>query len=519
MKKMKNVDFPEKLNIWQVSREMSPLAEAGGIKDVVAGLSKALAEEGHSVTVVLPLYRFLLKYGKGNPLVNIELNVGGLKETASVYAVSIGSVRVLLVAADCFIVKDRVYTYSAEEEKKNKFHHYGRGHLDSDRMNLTLQYAALEASMALGEKPDLFHLHDGHCGFLPAIMKEKEKYSSFFASTSSLLTIHNGGLVYQQNIPNPDKASILTGLSEKTLEKVRTEHGYNPIICAGLYGNLNTVSPGYASDISTGADRNCGELGIILSHQGISLEGIINGIDLSSHDSCSHSPVLESGSHVEFLEKKKECRKILLDKISELKSSGVVYGDIGGDPEVPLVTLQSRIAYQKGLDLFLEFLKEGINDIEADFLVLGEGDKTLEEELAIMADTCKNFSYVRLYSPSLSDKVFAGGDFFLIPSRWEPCGLTDFIAQLNGNIPIVHETGGLVKTIDGVNGFSYKPNDIHILRQKIKNAVALYKEESPILQNIRRNAVNIINEKYTWRKVLDEGYLPLYRKITEPSQK
>lgn len=499
------------LRVWQVSRELSPLAEAGGIKDVVSGLSKALVEQGVAVTAVLPMYKFLSSFSDASTPMFINLRIGGEIEEVPVYTVWLGKVRILLVGASCFADKDRVYTYSPEEERKNRFHHYGRGHLDSDEMNLTLQYAALECAMALREKPHLFHLHDGHCGFLPALMREKSGYREYFENTGALLTIHNGGLVYQQAIENPDRAQELTGLPEDVLEGCRTENGYNPIICAGIYGNLNTVSEGYAGEIIEGTDRNCGELGIILRHKEIGLVGITNGIDPADHDGCSHSPVLESGSLEEFRRKKSECRRRLLKRIGELDRD-VVYGKIP-ESDRPLVTLQSRIAYQKGIDLLLEMLGDGIDDLHADFLIVGEGDHQLEKELANLAKSCDRLCYVRYYERNLSSDVFAGGDFFLIPSRWEPCGLTDFIAQLNGNIPIVHRTGGLVKTIDGVSGLSYSPNSKGALRKKIREAVSLYRNHPSFLQEIRRNAVNRINEKYTWHKVLAEGYLPLYEKI------
>lgn len=502
-----------KMKIWQVSREMSPLAEAGGIKDVVAGLSKSLADEKHDVTVVLPMYRFLLDHCVHLPVADFHLEISGWNENIGVYEVFSGDVRVLLLKAECFINKDKVYTYSRREEEQNRFHHYGSGHRDSDRMNLTLQFGALEAAMALGEKPDLYHLHDGHCGFLPALIKENSRYAEYFSGTETLLTIHNGGEVYQQNIRNPDKAASLTGLPKKVLQKIRTVNGYSPLVCAGLYGNLNTVSEGYAREILDGTDRNCGELGIIFSHRNISLPGITNGIDPECHDNCSHTPILINGSLNDFYDKKRQCRTAMLDHIRSLVSTGVVYGEIPHNPEEPLFTMQSRITYQKGIDLLLEFLEDGTEDTGAGFLILGEGDKLLENELSELAEKSGRFCYVRIYDKQLSDRVFAGGDFFLIPSRWEPCGLTDFMAQINGNVPLVNRTGGLIKTVDKVNGFSYTPNDKKKLREKITEAVELYRNEPELLHEIRRNAVNIINEKYTWRKVLDEGYMPLYRKI------
>jgi len=159
------------LNIWQISREMSPLAEAGGIKDVVYGLSRALVQSGHEVTVVLPMYRFLERKSYSEPLAVFPLRGHKGDEIVKLFVCHVEGIRVLLVKASSFISKDKVYTYSKREEGESPDFHYGKGHLDAHEMNLALQYATLEGAMFLGERPDVFHLHDGHCGFLPAIIR------------------------------------------------------------------------------------------------------------------------------------------------------------------------------------------------------------------------------------------------------------------------------------------------------------------------------------------------------------
>jgi len=493
---------------------MSPLAEAGGIKDVVYGLSRALVQSGHEVTVVLPMYRFLERKSYSEPLAVFPLRGHKGDEIVKLFVCHVEGIRVLLVKASSFISKDKVYTYSKREEGESPDFHYGKGHLDAHEMNLALQYATLEGAMFLGERPDVFHLHDGHCGFLPAIIRTLKRYREYFRETGTLLTIHNGGAVYQQNIETPHEAEKLTGLPRSVVKKLKTPMGINPLLCAGLYGTINTVSERYAEDLMTGLDHNSGNIGAFFKEAGIELIGITNGIDPDHHDRCSHSPVLKKGDHLKFSEKKDDCKAVLIRKIAGLENSGYLYGSFESD-EKPLITLQSRITHQKGIDVFSEFIEHYGAHMDARFLVLGEGELDLEHRLAELAASLDNFVYLRYYDPSLSADVFAGGDFFLIPSRWEPCGLTDFIAQLNGNIPIVHQTGGLVKTRDRVNGFSYSPNTPEKLAEKIGEAIGLYCKNSDILHQIRKNAVTIINEKYTWLQVLDERYIPLYRSIAE----
>ncbi len=495
---------------------MSPFAEAGGIKDVVAGLSKALVDDDHSVTVVLPMYKFLQKYKKNSAILEFNLLFGDKKEEIHIYRIYYNHIRILLVSADCFDSKEQVYTYNRNEEALDRDNVYGSGHRDCNLMNLLLQRAALEIAFRLDVSPDLFHLHDGHCGFLSAIMRKDELYESFFKKTGSLLTIHNGGIIYQQNIHNGKEAKALTGLSEGTLEHFKMEYGYSPILSSGKYGFLNTVSQQYAHEILRGSDENSGVLGEVLKNSNIELYGITNGIDRDVYRSSPLEDLPDPQPDSEDLDWKKQYKSAMFDRIDGFHNEDFLHGALIRDPELPLITMQSRITYQKGIDILIESIELLINsDVKANVLVVGEGESIFEDKLSKLADGSVNFCYIRKYCYNLSKHLFAAGDFFLIPSRWEPCGLTDFISQLYGNLPIVHKTGGLIKTTDMLNGFSYSENRSGLLFQKIDQAVDLYNRNSKVLFNMRKNAVNIINEKYTWKKVLAEGYIPLYRKITK----
>lgn len=495
---------------------MSPFAEAGGIKDVVAGLTKALVEDDHTVTVVLPMYKFLQKYKKDSAILEFGIRFGHKKEQIHIYKINHNQIRILFVSAACFDSKEQVYTYNRNEEVLDSCHVYGSGHSDCNLMNLLLQRAALETAFRLDDTPDLFHLHDGHCGFLPAMMRNDKCYDTFFKKTGSLLTIHNGGIIYQQNIHNWKEVKALTGLPKSILEHFKMEYGYNPILSSGQYGYLNTVSQQYAQEILSGSDENSGVLGEVLKKNNIELYGITNGIDRDVYSCSPIDGLPDPQPDSEDLDWKKKYKSAMLDRIDGFSDKDLLHGALIRDPELPLITMQSRITYQKGIDILIDSIKLMMDlDIKANILVVGEGESVYEEKLSQLADGSDNFCYIRKYSYNLSKHLFAAGDFFLIPSRWEPCGLTDFISQLYGNLPIVHKTGGLVKTIDMLNGFSYGENKSVLLLQKVEQALELYIGKAEILFNMRKNAVNIIDEKYTWKKVLAEGYIPLYRKITE----
>lgn len=499
---------------------MSPFAEAGGIKDVVAGLSEALAGEGHEVTVVLPMYKFLKHYSDSDEVVSFPVNIGNLSETIRIYKKKYKSIRILFIAASCFTDKDQVYTYSNNEEMHNSAFAYGNGHLDCNLMNLVLQICTLETAFRLNEVPDIFHLHDGHCGFLPALMGQKNRYGNFFSRCGTLLTIHNAGVVYQQNISGTGEALELTGLPRTVLKKTKIKYGYSPLLCAGMFGHINTVSEQYASDIMSGTDSNSGILGKVFKREKVELFGITNGIDVGRYK----NPVSGSGIIPDpvsgDMRWKQAYKELLFQRIDEYVEKQSVFGDLVHDSGIPLITMQSRITYQKGIDICLEGLESALaGKISANFLIVGEGEKKFENKLADLASDSCRFCYIKKYDNELSQLLFAAGDFFIIPSRWEPCGLTDFISQLYGNIPIVHKTGGLVKTMDSINGLSYRDNSGASLLHKIEEALDLYNNEAPLLYEMRKNAVNIINEKFTWQKVLTEGYLPLYRKIWQKKNK
>lgn len=494
---------------------MAPFAEAGGIKDVVAGLSEALSQNGQSVTVVLPMYQFLSEFRENSPYLKFSLQFGERYEDIEIYRYIYDSIRIFFISAACY-EKQQIYTYSRDEQSYNHKFLYGTGHLDCDLMNLVLQRSALEIPLLLGEHPHIFHLHDGHTGFLPAILKHNRRYKQYYRNTASLMTVHNAGIVYQQNIIGLNDARILTELPVSALKKIHTEHGYNPLLCAARYGHISTVSEKYAADIIGEADLHSGNLGSLLRACKGDFIGITNGISVDKYKIPLFDHVLEPDPESLDLDWKKEYKLALYEQLNCLKDENYSFGSLAGDPDLPLVTMQSRVTYQKGIDIFYESLPVLFEkNISANFLFIGEGEKVYEDRLADLAERYDNFCFIRKYDTVLSQRLFAAGDFFIIPSRWEPCGLTDFIAQLFGNIPIVHETGGLVKTKDGINGFSYKNNNGISLSLKIIEAVELFEKKSQLLHDMRKNAVNLINENYTWEKVAVKRYIPYYREILQ----
>jgi starch synthase len=180
----------------------------------------------------------------------------------------------------------------------------------------------------------------------------------------------------------------------------------------------------------------------------------------------------------------------------------------------------ARLTSQKGVDRFISAtsqLLEG-TDPDALFLVLGTGDPRYENELKELAQDPRFQGRVALalgFSPVLANRIYAAGDFFVNPAKFEPCGLTDYMAQLMGSVPIVHFVGGLVKVKDGITGYGYYPHTPEALAETLRRAIATFRQQPDQHRRIIQQAIQTIHERYTWDQVLEQGYLPLYEQATQ----
>ena len=522
--------------IWMVSREYGDIAGAGGVKDMVRQLSEQLAVwSGRSVHVVLPLYGFLdieslsfspvmdpLWPGKTLDL-TIQMNEPGktINERVRFYHARQNRVNLYLVDSQRFRNKLDVYTYTSAEERDAWWQKQGSGHYDYFAMNLLLQKATLELCIALGEQVDLFHCHDGHTGLLPALIHDCPGYRSYFRTTGCLTTVHNAGRGYHQEIEDIPYAQATTGFSDDVIAGCLLESRFDPFLVAGRYGRLNTVSENYARELQeTEEDERTGWLGHELKTRGVSLVGITNGIDpnlfqVKDLPDIQADEVFSPDSPDTELVGKRLLKKRLLAELndSELFSGVTRFGSLGSDESLPLFTCIGRFSEQKGVDILIEgLLQIRKSHPEARSMILGSGSPELElrlRELVTHGELASRCCFLRGFNPQLANRVFAAGDFFVIPSRYEPCGLTDFIAQLFGNIPVVHHVGGLVKVVDGKTGIAYR-GDVYQLVEALERALTLYSDLEEKRQ-IQRQAIQHIRSKYTWKTVMKQ-YLELYTK-------
>jgi starch synthase len=374
--------------------------------------------------------------------------------------------------------------------------------------------------IVLGEKPEVIHCHDGHTAVLPALIRENAGYRNYFRETGCVVTIHNAGYGYHQEVIDIPYAASITALPQHVIDGNQLDFKFDPFLVAGHYAILNTVSENYARELrETDSDSLTGWLGHELLRRNVVLEGVTNGIDpefFCSEAIAGDNPELlyYPGKEEDTLLGKKRCKEMLLGILKDgAVFDGVqCYGSVEKNPGYPLFTFIGRLSEQKGIDILMVVLDELLMRYpEVQMLVFGTGASEINDSLIRLTERQEflgRVCFLRGFSPEMANKVYAAGDFFIIPSRYEPCGLTDFIAQLFGNIPIVHHVGGLVKVVDGVTGIAYEGNAPDDLLKAMERALVMYRN-GKLIRKIQLQAVKAIEQNYTWSKVMRK-YLQLY---------
>lgn len=513
-------------DIWIITREYDGLAGAGGVKDVCRQLAETLAGSAR-VSVCLPCYGIIdpgsqgfvekLYFEVDMPYVGTER-----REQVTVWAREEAHHRdkltIYLIDADRYREKRSVYTYTAEEESADPSHVQGSGHYDYFAMNVLLQKAALGLMICLQARPDVIHCHDGHTALLPAMSRENEGFRHYFREAGFVVTIHNAGIGYHQEVDDLPFVKAITSLPLTVIDRSLLNGQFDPFLAAAPYAVLNTVSENYARELQeTDNDELTGWLGHVLAERGAVLQGVTNGINPAQFDPSRPE---ELGIAAAFspsigdLEGKKQCRRDIVTVIESGELGSVRRsGSLDERPGQPLFTLIGRFTPQKGVDKLAEALEMLLpRDGEFQVLVLGTGEREIEERLIRLCEQQQNngrLCVLQGFDQQLATKIYAAGDFFLIPSRYEPCGLTDYIAQLFGNLPIVHHIGGLVKVEDGRNGFAYHEHSAQALMEAMERALRVYREHPEQIQAMQRQSIELIHEKYAWDKIVLR-YIKLY---------
>ncbi|MEK7234191.1 MAG: glycogen/starch synthase [Elusimicrobiota bacterium] len=441
------------MKILVAASEAVPFCKTGGLADVVGALTQGLGALGHDVCLFLPKYRSIhaasLEGGIAQPL-KVPL-AGGAVDVGLSFLHRRG-VSVYFVDYPLFFDREGLYGNA------------GKDHEDNDRRFALFSRAVLEGAKAIGFKPDAIHIHDWQTGLVAAHLKRHYKNDPHFSGAGCVFTIHN--MAYQGNFP---RASLEVGgfgpedWSSEGLEYYgRVSYLKGGIVHAD---KLTTVSAAYAREIQESTDRGFGLEGL-LQRRSQDLRGILNGIDLKVWDPLRDASLARRYCAADAAVGKAACKEALQRECG-----------LEARPDRPLIGVVSRLDYQKGLDIALAALEPRLDRCQ--LVMLGAGDPSLTETFsALERRRAGAVRFQRSFDEPFAHRVYAASDLFLMPSRFEPCGLGQMIAMRYGAVPVVSNTGGLKDTVfeeprDGrpANGFLCKPGDVEDLARALDRAM------------------------------------------------
>jgi starch synthase len=477
------------LKVLVVASECAPFVKTGGLGDVVGALPKALRELDIDVRIVLPLYA-------GIPWNDLEALEGTLR-IPMWYGAAESGVRL------GHLDRSDVPVYFLEYHRYfDRPHPYGPpdgGYADNLERFALLSRGALELCKALGWIPDVIHANDWQSGLVPVYLNTVE-WAQPLHGTASLYTIHN--LAYQGEF---DEAAMrVTSLGPEHYNAAEFEHfGAMNVTKAALYHStlLSTVSPTYAREIKTG-EYGCGLDGV-LEARSADLFGILNGIDGDEWNPASDAH-LPARFDVSDLSGKAICKAALQ------REAGLPVRS-----DVPLFTAIGRLGAQKGTDVLAEALDRLLSwDLQV--VVLGTGDPDAEQLLARISGAHRDRLCTFLeFDSARAHRIEAGGDFFLMPSRFEPCGLSQMYSLRYGTLPVVRATGGLVDTVSnydeatgGGTGFVFEHLGSDSLADTVGWATSTWYERPEHVELMRRRGMR---RDFSWRRAARD-YEALYRR-------
>ncbi len=471
-----------------VTSEMSPLASTGGLGDVAGSLPEALRREGVDVRIIMPLYN-RIKQTHASQLRFMRwsmIRLGWRTMYSGLFTMEVNGVPVYLIDNDFYFGHDSLYIdYSFDIERFSFF-----------------QRAVLEAmGEPMGFDPDVIHLNDWQTGMIPILLEAHYQGHGYHRQARSLITLHNlkhqgihGREVIQDFLDLPD--SYMT-------ETAALKDGVPNFLKAGIAwsSRVTTVSPTYSQEIMT---EYFGEgLDDLLKAHRWKVSGILNGIDVELFNPAKDPEIASTYSPKAWVRGKGACKKALQDELGLPKQA-----------KTPLFSMVTRLDSQKGIDLLLHVIDELLAE-DVQIVVLGTGDPSYEKRLQdVQGRHHDRMRAVIKFDRHLARRIYAGSDAFLMPSIFEPCGLSQMIAMRYGTLPIVRQTGGLADTVIPWNkyektgtGFGFLNINAHELLYTAKEAAALYREDK---ESWAKMVVSAMEGDYSWDRSA-EAYKTLYQ--------
>ena len=482
------------MNVAFVSSEVFPFAKTGGLADVAGALPKELAKLNCEVKVFMPKYNFVdeAKYGLKYcwEIGEMPLRVNGITRFVHLHQAKLPDSNVEINFIDCphYFFRGQVYT--------NDF--------DEDERFILFSKGVIEVLQRLKWTPDIIHCNDWQTGLLPLFVKDNYSWDRMFDKTAFLFTIHNIG--YQGVF---SKNSLFAGEIKGSLfypgGPVEKEGNVNFMKAGILFSEIvNTVSPTYAKEILT-PEYGAG-LESVLKSREEDLYGILNGVDYDTWDP-SDDKLIPFRYNSQYLSGKTKNKKFLLDHFN------MKFKD-----RTPLIGIISRLVAQKGFDLVAGIINQ-LMELNAQWVILGSGEDKYEQMFNGLLKNYSNKVAVYIgYNNELSHLIEAASDLFLMPSRYEPCGLNQIYSLKYGTVPVVRKTGGLNDTVQDWHeylsmgektgtGFSFNDYSENSLFTTIKRAVETY-EDKTVWKKIQLNGMN---KDYSWNAAA-KAYVDLYNK-------
>lgn len=478
------------MKILYAAAEALPFASTGGLADVMGALPKAVKKEldrEADIRVVIPLYPVVrAKFAEELELVTeINVRLAWRNQYCGIWKSVLEGVTYYFIDNQYYFERDRLY-----------------GCYDDGERFAFFSKCVLELMAAVNFYPDILHANDWQSALAVIYLKRKYSHLDEYRSISALFTIHNidyqgvfdfGILGEVFELPEWDRSVVEYNGNVNLLK--------GAIVCADM---VNTVSRQYSREILT--EYYASGLHHILRAADAEgkLVGIVNGIDVDYYDPSTDPDIAESFS-IDDMDGKAAC-KAELQRICGFEE----------DPCIPIIAMVSRLASHKGFDLVKHIIEEFVSCNKVQFVLLGTGEAELEAFFASLAERYPEQVCVRLeYNKALSKKFYAGADMFLMPSKSEPCGLSQMIASRYGTVPIVRECGGLRDTItayddkEGVgNGFTFANYNAHDMMYVMRSALSLYENHTEWARLVK----NVMNVDFSWA-VSAKKYIDIYRSL------
>lgn len=490
------------MKILIAASEAAPLAKTGGLADVCGALPKALQKLGHEPVLILPAYRCTRKFPTESTGLELSVWIHGREYKGLILKCDVPQigVPVYLIEHNHFFDRDGLYN------------HYNEDYGDNCERFVFFSRAVMEAIRLLKLEVDILHVNDWQTALIPAILELQYRQVPGYDRISSLLTIHN--MAFQGTFPA--HAMAFTGLHWKYFNWLQMEcfDQLNFLKTGIVFADgITTVSPNYAKEIMRSPGGH--HLEGVLRSRNESLWGIVNGIDTDEWNPQTDIHLPFHYNAASAVHRKRSC-KVALQHQMRLPER----------PDVPMIGMVGRLSHQKGFDIAAELIHRKGHWEDIQWVLLGSGDPEMESQFYHLAAKYPlRVSSSVGYSNELSHQIIAASDIFLMPSRFEPCGLTQLYSERYGTIPVVHATGGLVDTVtdmteetlaDGTaTGIHFKYPDVEGASWAVERAVGTWRYNRSAWEQMMKTGMET---DFSWQRSA-EKYVEVYERIRRRAPK